>query len=447
MPTNPNMVAIQTVTVGAGGAASIEFTNIPQTYTDLKIVCSARADDNGVADGFGIIAFNATTTGFSSKLLQGSGTAVTSASPTYRNSIVVGAGATANTFSNVEFYIPNYTSSNNKSYSVESVTENNGTESYVSFAAGLWSNSAAITSIKLADDTKTIFQYSTATLYGVTSAGYGAKATGGIITQDNNYFYHTFLSSGTLTPTQAISNVDYLVVAGGASGGTNVGGGGGAGGLRSTVTNTGGGGVLESKISLSSATNYTITVGAGGAGQTTFGGSGNSGSNSSIAGSGLTTVTSTGGGFGNSGGGTAGTGGSGGGGSGDGGTGGAGTANQGYAGGSGKSGGNYVGAGGGGAGAVGVTPETNTSSAGNGGNGVQVAINGTLTYYAGGGGGVRDTSSGGGSSGGLGGGGNGQYGGTSPAGTVNTGGGGGGNHNGTGSGSGGSGIVIVRYAK
>ena len=162
--------AIATVTVGSGGAASIEFTSIPQTYTDLKIVCSARADDNGVADGFGIIAFNATTTGFSSKQIQGSGSAVTSASPAYRNSLVVGTAATANTFSNVEFYIPNYTSANNKSFSVESVTENNATEAYASFAAGLWSNSAAITSIKLADDTKTIFQYSTATLYGIKSS-------------------------------------------------------------------------------------------------------------------------------------------------------------------------------------------------------------------------------------------------------------------------------------
>jgi len=42
MPTNPNMVAIQTVTVGSGGAANIEFTSIPQTYTDLVVVLSLR---------------------------------------------------------------------------------------------------------------------------------------------------------------------------------------------------------------------------------------------------------------------------------------------------------------------------------------------------------------------------------------------------------------------
>jgi hypothetical protein len=57
--------------------------------------------------------------------------------------------------------------------------------------------------------------------------------------------------------------VDYLVVAGG--GGGSQGGGGGAGGLRSTVTATGGGGSLESALSLSLNTSYTVTVGAGGA--------------------------------------------------------------------------------------------------------------------------------------------------------------------------------------
>lgn len=57
-------------------------------------------------------------------------------------------------------------------------------------------------------------------------------------------------------------------------------GGGGAGGLRSTVSATGGGGALESKITVSPGT-YTVTVGAGGAGATSPGGSvtgGNGGS-------------------------------------------------------------------------------------------------------------------------------------------------------------------------
>jgi hypothetical protein len=38
---------ISSVTVGAGGAAYIEFTNIPQTYTDLNLVFSGRNTSSG----------------------------------------------------------------------------------------------------------------------------------------------------------------------------------------------------------------------------------------------------------------------------------------------------------------------------------------------------------------------------------------------------------------
>jgi hypothetical protein len=58
------------------------------------------------------------------------------------------ATATANTFGNTEFYIPNYTSSNYKSFSVDGVTENNATAAFALYA-GLWSNTAAITSFRL----------------------------------------------------------------------------------------------------------------------------------------------------------------------------------------------------------------------------------------------------------------------------------------------------------
>jgi hypothetical protein len=51
---------------------------------------------------------------------------------------------------------------------------------------------------------------------------------------------HTFTSSGTFVPYEALT-ADYLVVAGGGGGGDGASGGGGAGGLRSTVTATGGG--------------------------------------------------------------------------------------------------------------------------------------------------------------------------------------------------------------
>jgi hypothetical protein len=451
MPTNPNMVAIQTVTVGAGGAASIDFTSIPQTYTDLCVLLSYRAAVAGPTDGN--ISFNSSTANFSWKSVLGTGSSAVSSNNTTNNALgqVQGANATASTFANVQIYIPNYAGSTNKSFSVDYVTENNATLAYAGLVAGLWSNSAAITSVGISLASGNLVEHSTATLYGVTSAGYGAKATGGIITQDNNYFYHTFLASGTFTPTSSYS-ADVLVIAGGGSGGYSYGGGGGAGGL-----------CYQTGRSLTSSTAYTVTVGAGAASKTT-GGQGNDGSNSVFD-----TITANGGGGG--GGFTSNpanadlngrAGGSGGGAAANNAVSGTvGATNQGTSGGAtgyGFAGGlgsvSYKGGGGGGAGEAG-----NTDGGASGGDGLNtwstwanVTGTGVNGFYAGGGGGARSLADGGKWPGGEGGGGAGadDQGATrsGTAGTVNTGGGGGGFYDTAGSsGAGGSGIVIVRYAK
>jgi len=260
-------------------------------------------------------------------------------------------------------------------------------------------------------------------------------------------------TSGVNSGDQAIDpqtySADFLVIAGGGSGGRNGGGtgGGGAGGYRNSYSTetSGGGGSSETALSFSIGTTYTITVGAGGAAQTTFPLVGNSGSNSSISGTDITTITLIGGG-GGGGNGDAGSGGCGGGG----GetsprTGGSGTANQGYAGGEGGAGG--YGAGGGGTGAIGSAGSTS----GNGGNGTASTITGSSVTRGGGGGGSRnETASGVGGSGGGGNGGTGAGPGSSSTpginATANTGGGGGGvwSTNNASSGTGGSGVVILR---
>jgi len=446
MATNPNMKAIETVTVPSGGASSITFSNIPQTYTDLVIKGSTRL--NGGDEGVQLVVrFNDSQSGYSRRSLEGNGSTASShsgSSETYmRFAYAEESVYTANTFNNFELYIPNYTSSNNKSTSSYSVVENNATIAYPAFHVGLWANSAPITSISIFDISSVFapfVQYSTATLYGITSASYGAtKATGGVISETDTHWIHSFYATGTFTPTQNLT-ADYLVVAGGGSGGNAVdgvisSGGGGAGGLRSTVTATGGGGSLESAISLNSGTTYTITVGGGGSGT----GGGSNGVNSSIAGTGITTVTSTGGGRGA--GNTLGNGASGG--SGGGGANvagkdlaGSGTPYQGYDGGNGLSSA-YATGGGGGAGQVG-------SGTGLGGNGISTSISGSSVAYGGGGGG-----GGSGSNSATGGGG--QAGndpsGVAGNGSANTGGGGGGAQKTNNGGNGGSGIVIIRYAK
>jgi hypothetical protein len=158
---------IASVTVGAGGSASIDFTSIPGTgYTDLLIRISGRSSSTP-AEGM-YIAFNGSTANFSGRYLLGDGANTSSASLARYVGSIFGTVGTASTFNNTDIYIPNYTSSTNKSFSVDNVAENNATSGFQNLIAGLWSNTAAINSIAI---TCTGFtQHSTAVLYGISKS-------------------------------------------------------------------------------------------------------------------------------------------------------------------------------------------------------------------------------------------------------------------------------------
>jgi hypothetical protein len=234
--------------------------------------------------------------------------------------------------------------------------------------------------------------------------------------------------------------LEYLVVAGGGGGGSNMGGGGGAGGYREGT-----------QFLVTSATSYSLIVGAGGAGGA--GGAAPDGQAGAAGGSStFATVTSAGGGGGS---GTMGnwttrpgtSGGSGGGASSNGtalaGNTPATTPAQGNSGGPGG-GTNKGSAGGGGAGAAGAVG-AQANFAGGGGNGKSSTITGATVWYAGGGGGGTGWSLYAGASG-VGGGGDGGSSAAGSAGVVNTGGGGGGGGGSYGAGgAGGSGVVILAY--
>lgn len=451
-----NHILLQRITLTTA-ATSITFNNIPQTgYTDIKVVISGRSTHTSADAAY--IAFNGSTTLFSNKYLQS-----TSASTPISGSLARYIGAftastyTANIFNNTEVYIPNYTSSNFKSFYSESITENNSTLSYQDLTAGLWSVISPIHTITFNLGTGSFVSGSSFSIYGianaVTTPTSAPKASGGnIITTDGTYWYHAFTSTGSFTPMTNLS-CDYLVVGGG-GGGTY--GGGGAGGLKSSEGNGGGGAYLYSPLSLNSNQSYTATVGAGGSAGTNTSSSGASNGTTSS----FSIWTGAGGGRGGifvapvSESGQSGGSGGGGGGADTGntpGSGGGGIVGHGYAGGSGVAI-NTTNGGGGGGGAMAIGGNAIASSfGGQGGIGKSLSAFATATgtgssgYYAGGG-------SGGGSSsraGGLGGGGAGGAASTAgSAAVINTGGGGGGGGNTTGGlagGAGGSGIVIVRY--
>lgn len=446
-----NYVLLERIELNAT-ATSVTFANIPQTgYTDLKIVTSVRdtaAVSSTDAPSYTIL-FNGSSANITQRQLisfQAGGNTAYSNSQMY--TLVTGANNTANTFASADIYIPNYTSSNNKSVSIDVVGEGNTTSlTGISISANQWASSAAITSLQF-NAYSSFAAGSSFSLYGIanvsTTPAIAPKANGGnVIGTDGTYWYHAFLSNGTFTPQVAL-NADVLVVAGGGGGGNSLAasynaGGGGAGGVLA----------LSSQALL--ATSYTCTVGSGGA-------SNSNGSPTTIG-----SYTSNGGG--NGGGGSnlaAGTGASGGGGR----TGATGAASNasggvlGFAGGDSTGAGNgFYGGGGGGAGAVGS--QGNGSQSGNGGAGLNTWSSwlsatglGVSGFIAGGGAGGGNIGM---ATGGSGGGGNGGYPGSAAtynaaSGTVNTGSGGGGGqaaptsggYSGTG-GAGGSGIVIVRY--
>ena len=164
-----------TVTVGAGGASSIDFTSIPSTYTDLCLELSPRTTGAFQESGM-FMTFNGASTNFSHRYILGDGSAAFSGSNAYSigaTKIYAGTvnsgGSTASSFSNCSIYIPNYAGSSNKSCSIDSVMEQNATLSYAVLIAGLWSSSAAINQITITAQTNFV-QYSTATLYGISKS-------------------------------------------------------------------------------------------------------------------------------------------------------------------------------------------------------------------------------------------------------------------------------------
>jgi hypothetical protein len=164
MPNTFELIA----TTGAPSAsvASLSFTSIPATFTDLVLVMSIRSTST---NNYGSVLFNSSSTGYSRRILYGDGSSAYSTAPTGYESLSINpSNATTSTFANYQMYIPNYAGSTNKSFSVDAVGENNATAGYAGLVAGLLSNSSAINAISIASTTL-FAEFSTATLYGISN--------------------------------------------------------------------------------------------------------------------------------------------------------------------------------------------------------------------------------------------------------------------------------------
>jgi hypothetical protein len=127
--------------------STISFTSIPQTYTDLVILITARQNTYNYG-GFFTKLNNSTLNSdvVAIRLAQDAGTPFSNASKeiTWDG----GNGSfTTNTFASNEAYFFNYTSSNYKCASFSAAQETNGSGGTQHFTAWQWSQTAAITQI------------------------------------------------------------------------------------------------------------------------------------------------------------------------------------------------------------------------------------------------------------------------------------------------------------
>lgn len=167
MSTTMKLIAKQVLSTTA---ASVSFTGIPGTYTDLSLLVTARSSTSGAGVDYFSIRFNGVSTDLSGRSVyaQNSGTVGSITFAPYAR--LTESTFTANTFSSTSIYIPNYAGSTNKAFSVDTAQENNATTHLLDIVAGLWSSTAAITQVDLVPNVGSFASGSSFFLYGITKA-------------------------------------------------------------------------------------------------------------------------------------------------------------------------------------------------------------------------------------------------------------------------------------
>lgn len=159
----------------ASDQTTITFSSIPQTYTDLSLRVSGRANQNSNFDL--LLSFNGTNSGYSYTYISGNGSSASTLRgssqtniPMY--SLITASGSTANAFANIEIYIPNYTGSSYVKqvggYGVNEINSASG--AIITAISGLNNFTSAITSISLTVGSGGYLTGSSFYLYGIKSS-------------------------------------------------------------------------------------------------------------------------------------------------------------------------------------------------------------------------------------------------------------------------------------
>jgi hypothetical protein len=159
---------IATTTLGTA-AATITFSSIPATYTDLRLVLVGTSTSATPSIN---VRFNSDSgNNYSFTILYGDGTSAASSRDVNFSSIYAaqwsGLSSTVPTFFSVDIF--SYAGSTNKSCLVEGSFDKNGSGT-VERMIGLWRNTAAINTVSLTTSSSTMATGTTATLYGILKA-------------------------------------------------------------------------------------------------------------------------------------------------------------------------------------------------------------------------------------------------------------------------------------
>jgi hypothetical protein len=166
--------SIQTYTVGAGGAANIEFTGISGSYKHLQIRFIARTARASFQDDNMAMQLNGNTgSNYAWHQLSGDGASATAGASTTTTDLrvgrITGSTAASGNFGAGVIDILDYANTNKyRTIRTLSGNEFNGSGT-ITFFSGLYQSTTAVTSIKLFSQTgaNNFSQYSSFALYGV----------------------------------------------------------------------------------------------------------------------------------------------------------------------------------------------------------------------------------------------------------------------------------------
>ena len=172
-----NFQSIATTTVGSGGTGTITFSSIPSSYKHLQLRSISRTNRGTFSSDTILVRFNSDTgSNYSYHLLYAQGSSVFAFAGTSATSMQAPTATTtasANPYAGGVLDVLDYGSTvKNKTLRVLGGFDNNtgtsGSEGYVTFASGLWMNTAAVNTITLTPQNGTLFsEYSSFALYGI----------------------------------------------------------------------------------------------------------------------------------------------------------------------------------------------------------------------------------------------------------------------------------------